>query len=87
MKVAEKPEKSGEKAKSRKRALVKLVKNDVSDEDRDNMNREAAYLRAEQRDFESGDAVQDWLDAEWTLIINLIIRGLNNGNENFKRNF
>jgi len=25
---------------------------------------EAAYLRAEKRHFENGDAVQDWLDAE-----------------------
>lgn len=36
----------------------------VSTEERQRMIREAAYYRAEQRGFTSGDAMADWLAAE-----------------------
>jgi hypothetical protein len=36
----------------------------VSDEQRSQMIEEAAYFRAEARDFEGGDPVADWLLSE-----------------------
>ena len=36
----------------------------VSEEQRQSMIAEAAYYRAEQRGFQSGDPVEDWLAAE-----------------------
>src|SRR3569832_1785163 len=36
----------------------------VNTEEREKMNAQAAYLRAEQRGFMGGDPVADWLEAE-----------------------
>ena len=36
----------------------------LSSEERQRMIEEAAYYRAEQRGFDNGNEVQDWLDAE-----------------------
>ena len=47
---------------SQKAAIVKVRK--VTAEDRRQMIAEAAYLRAEQRGFEPGGDVEDWLAAE-----------------------
>jgi hypothetical protein len=38
--------------------------NEISPEHRQEMIAEAAYLRAEQRGFTSGDPMEDWLAAE-----------------------
>ena len=46
-----------------KKNKVTLVKNDTSDIGRYKMICEAAYYRAEQRNFQ-GDDMQDWLRAE-----------------------
>lgn len=64
MKAAEKSGKSTQKTKFSKQVLESVIKGDVSEEERFNMIRDAAYLRAEQRNFEGGDPLQDWLSAE-----------------------
>jgi Protein of unknown function (DUF2934) len=45
-------------------AMSALLGYQVSDEERERMIREAAYLRAEQRCFWMGSSEQDWLEAE-----------------------
>ncbi len=42
----------------------RVTKVTISDEDRRSMIAEAAYLRAERRNFVGGDPEQDWLEAE-----------------------
>lgn len=64
MKEAEKQGKSTQRTKFSKQALKNTIKNDMSNEERFNMIRDAAYLRAEKRNFEAGDALEDWLSAE-----------------------
>ena len=36
----------------------------IADDERRNMIAEAAYLRAERRNFQGGDPTQDWYEAE-----------------------
>jgi hypothetical protein len=45
----------------------------VSPEQRRRMIQDAAYFRAEQRDFSHGDPVQDWVEAE--LEVDRLLRG------------
>ena len=57
---------ASEIAKTATHALVvterKLV--NITPEQRKHMIAEAAYYRAEQRDFQPGDPQQDWLEAD-----------------------
>ena len=45
------------------RAQLKVV-DKVTAEEREHMIAEAAYYLAERRDFQGGDPIQDWLEAE-----------------------
>jgi hypothetical protein len=45
-----------------KSSTIKVV--DITSEQREKMIAEAAYYLAEQRNFEGGDTIQDWLQAE-----------------------
>lgn len=64
MATAKKVEKTSQKSKPAKRKGMKLVKKDDTQAVRIKLISEAAYFRAEKRNFEHGDTVQDWLEAE-----------------------
>jgi hypothetical protein len=51
-------------AASSKATLKNTPASSISAEDRQSLIAEAAYLRAEQRNFVGGDPVTDWLEAE-----------------------
>lgn len=62
------------KAKSTKPPAMKLVNTDKSDSLLFKMISEAAYYRAEKRNFQGGDAHQDWLEAESEILNSLNTR-------------
>ncbi len=51
-------------ARARTRAAKNRVNAIISSEDRYRLIAEAAYYLAEQRGFDGGDTIQDWLQAE-----------------------
>lgn len=64
MATAKKTEKLTRKKKPAKQSIVKLVEKQDKEAIRIQMIAEAAYFRAENRNFQQGDARQDWLEAE-----------------------
>lgn len=65
-------------SKTRTKASAKAPANakEISPDLRQKMIAEAAYLRAEQRDFRPGDPLDDWLAAEREVDMLLIERAL-----------
>lgn len=64
MATAKKTEKLTRKKKPAKQSIVKLVEKQDKEAIRIQMIAEAAYFHAENRNFQHGDARQDWLEAE-----------------------
>lgn len=64
MAIANKTEKLTQKRKPAQRTKMKLVEKQEKDAIRTQMIAEAAYFRAENRNFQNGDASQDWIEAE-----------------------
>ena len=64
MATAKKVAQTSQKSKPAKRTGMRLVGKEDNQAVRIKMISEAAYFRAEKRNFEHGDAVQDWLEAE-----------------------
>lgn len=64
MAIAKKIEKITQKSKPAKTTKIKLVEKEDTDALRNKMISEAAYFRAEKRNFQNGDANMDWLAAE-----------------------
>ena len=55
---------TGQTASKRRDRKTATVKPTVSADQRNAMIAERAYLRAEQRGFQGGDPVEDWLEGE-----------------------
>ena len=54
----------GSKPQSTAKPSMKLANKDGSENRIHKMIAEAAYFRAQKRNFEGGDSTQDWLEAE-----------------------
>jgi hypothetical protein len=64
MAIAKKTSTNKKKLTSKSKSLVKHMENTTQYKTREKMISEAAYYISEQRDFEDGYALQDWLQAE-----------------------